>query len=76
MKRRGKKKSGGKGKGRREGHTIRVPDMSIKTDLASHVLSIRATHFGVQESSTGLVDEVNVLAAVVEGHFGSNLIFS
>lgn len=43
--------------------------MSIKTDLASDILSIRTTHFSVQESSTGLVDEVDVLAAVVEGHF-------
>ena len=43
--------------------------MSIKTDLASNILSIRTTHFSVQESSTGLVDEVDVLAAVVEGHF-------
>lgn len=43
--------------------------MSIQTDLASDILSIRTTHLGVQESSTGLVDEVDVLAAVVEGHF-------
>lgn len=43
--------------------------MSIKTDLASNILSIRTTHLSVQESSTGLVDEVDVLAAVVEGHF-------